>query len=151
MTKSGNSFMTPAAAAFIRSSARRSFGFSKLYLAVNLRHKADERRFPREKFPVFLKEFMQSRKPANRVSNAKVLFKKGLSSEENVKVKKHRKREEISYLWNPLPSILTTIQVFGSKTSSCSKLRTYSYLHARQLIYHWTVLILRICTLNLPS
>lgn len=60
MTKSGNSSMTPAAAAFIRSSARRSFGFSKLYLAVNLRHKADERRFPREKFPVFLKELCKA-------------------------------------------------------------------------------------------
>ena len=129
MTKSGNSFMTPAAAAFIRSSARRSFGFSKSYLAVNLRHKADERRFSSREISTILERIYAKQK----LSNAKVLFKKGLSSEDNVKVKKHRKREEISHLWNPLPSILTTIQVLGSKTSSCSKLRTYSYLHARQL------------------
>jgi len=88
--------------------------------------------FPQEKFLVFLKEFMQ----AENQRIEKALFKKGLSSEDNVKVKKHRKREEISHLWNPLPSILTTIQVLGSKTSSCSKLRTYSYLHARQLFRH---------------
>jgi len=32
------------------------------------------------------------------------------------------------YLWNPRPSIRTTIHVFGSKMSACSKAFTYSYL-----------------------
>jgi hypothetical protein len=37
MTISGSSVMTALAAAFMRSSARRSFGFSKEYLFENLR------------------------------------------------------------------------------------------------------------------
>lgn len=36
MTMSGSSVMTCLAAAFMRSIARRSFGFSKEYLAENL-------------------------------------------------------------------------------------------------------------------
>jgi hypothetical protein len=37
MTMSGSSAMTAFAAAFMRSSARRSFGFSKEYLLENLK------------------------------------------------------------------------------------------------------------------
>ena len=37
-------------------------------------------------------------------------------------------KEGTTYFENPRPSILTTIHVFDSRTSGCSKARTYSYL-----------------------
>ncbi len=38
------------------------------------------------------------------------------------------------YEWKPLPSIRTTIHVFGSKISDCSNNLTYSYLCSRQFL-----------------
>jgi hypothetical protein len=73
--------MTASAARFIRSRARLSLGFSKLYRAENLGRETGS-------------------------------F--GLISS--------------TYLWNPLPSNRTTIQVFGRILSDCSNARTYSYL-----------------------
>ena len=48
---------------------------------------------------------------------------------------------EGTYLWKPLPSILTTIHVLGRSVSSRSKERTYSYLPhiVRELLDHWSV------------
>lgn len=84
MTMSGSSVMTALAAAFMRSSARRSFGFSNAYLFENL---------------------------------ARI----------RIRIHFHRCRKKV-YLWKPLPSMRTTIQVFGSRRSGCSNAFTYSYL-----------------------
>lgn len=46
----------------------------------------------------------------------------------------HSEYHENSDLVKPRPSILTTIQVLGSRPSGCSKLFTYSYLHSCQLV-----------------
>jgi hypothetical protein len=123
--RSGSSFMTASAAAFMRSRARRSLGFSNLYLAVNLvKHTNDQQGIQCASKSGSGQGF-RSVLVAEDVQSARLH-----AGEEGTqrKFEGKPKVEQRTYFVNPLPSMRTTIQVLASKISGCSKERTYSYL-----------------------
>lgn len=68
-----------------------------------------------------------SQKPKMKITSKTQAYNKRKIPQKDQKVQWTKKKRETD-LWNPLPSILTTIQAFGSNASGCSNCLTYSYL-----------------------